>query len=156
METFTINKGEEHVLTLKQLRRKYPQGGETIWLIKRCNHGFSTDEEFTAPSPTKCEDVLSYVKDLPIRAEVCVPPANAGKFLVFLLKKKKYLFWRRRSICSEEEEVFVLKKEKYLFWTAVIVIKQFLMLMAGMCSGTAGWLQSKKLASMDRETWQRY
>ena len=81
---------------------------ETIWLIKRCNHGFSSDEEFTAPSPTKCEDVLSYVKDLPIRAEVCVPPANAGKFVVFLLKKKKYLFWRRRSIRSEEREVFVL------------------------------------------------
>ena len=29
METFTINKGEEHVLTLKQLRRKYPQGGKS-------------------------------------------------------------------------------------------------------------------------------
>ena len=106
---------------------------ETIWLIKRWNHGFSTDEEFTAPSPTKCEDVLSYVKDQPIRAEVCVPPANAGKFVVFVLKKKKYLSW-----------------------AAVIAIEQLRMLMAGMCSGTAGWLQSKKLASMDRETWQRY
>ena len=106
---------------------------EIIWLIKRCNHGFSSDEEFTAPSPTKCEDVHSYVKDLPIRAEVCVPPANAGKFVVFVLKKKKYLSW-----------------------AAVIAIKQLQMLMAGMCSGTAGWLQSKKLASMDQETWQRY
>ena len=96
METFTINKGEEHVLTLKQLRRKYPQGGKSNLAHQafraRCNHDFSTDEEFTTPSPTKCEDVLSYVKDLPIRAEVCVPPANAGKFVVFDLNKKKYLF----------------------------------------------------------------
>ena len=92
MASIKMNRGEEYVLTLKQLKRKYPEGeASNVFNIVRMlessyKQNLSTDEEFKTPSATGCEDVLPSWKELPVQGEICGPPAKAGKFylLVFI------------------------------------------------------------------------
>ena len=93
MASIKMNRGEEYVLTLKQLKRKYPEGeASNVFNIVRMlessyKKNLSTDEEFKTPPATGCKDVLPSWKELPVQGEICGPPARAGKFYLLISSK---------------------------------------------------------------------